>query len=122
MAMVSDSGQAARRPPNLRSRSTNQPARMVIDARTAVGRRLKDLADAYAEALGGWPKLNDTQAAAVRRAAEMVALAEQARAEALRNGGIGVNEADQLIRLENLAARAVKALGLDRKREPEPPS
>src|SRR5215475_16071665 len=119
MATHADHSQAARRPANNRSRSTNRPAKMVIDQRSAVGRRLKDLADAYAEALGGWPKLSDAQAAAVRRAAEMVALAEQARHEALRNG---VGDPDRLVRLENLAARAVKALSLDRKREPEPPS
>src|SRR5262245_42686751 len=119
MGTLTDRIQTALRPANNRSRATNKPAKMVLDQRSAVGRRLKDLADAYAESLGGWPKLSDAQAAAVRRAAEMVVLAEQARHEALRNG---VGDPDRLVQLENLAARAVKALSLDRKREPEPPS
>jgi len=80
---------------------------------------LRDLGEFYAEALGGWSALTVVQAEAVRRAAEMRALAEQARADALRNGGVGIAEADQLIRLENAAHRSVRALGIDRKREPE---
>jgi hypothetical protein len=102
-----------------RSRITNKPHRPAISGRSALGRRLRDLGEFYAEALGGWSALTVVQAEAVRRAAEMRALAEQARADALRNGGVGIAEADQLIRLENAAHRSVRALGIDRKREPE---
>src|SRR6516164_7941626 len=86
---------------NQRSRITNRPHRPAISGRSAVGRRLKDRAEAYAEALGGWSGLTDVQTAAVRKAAELTALSEAARRDALRNGCVGVNEADQLIRLEN---------------------
>jgi hypothetical protein len=73
-------------------------------------------AHAYAELLGGWAVLSDTMAANVRRAAELVALAENARADALRNGN---TDALGLVRLEGAANRAVRALQLDRKkREP----
>src|SRR5262249_52322432 len=115
-----DHHRTAPRARNQNSRITNQPQRPVISGRTALGRRVRDLAEGFAEALGAWPKLSNTQAAAVRRAAEMIALAEQARHQALRDG---VVDPDQLIRLENLAARSVKALNLDRRRrEVDPPS
>jgi hypothetical protein len=116
METLADRIQVISRPANNRARSTNRPAKMAIDQRSAIGRRLKDLAEGFADALGGWGKLSDIQAAQVRRAAEMVALAEQARHQALRDGNV---DPDQLIRLENLAARSVKALHLDLKREPD---
>jgi hypothetical protein len=74
------------RPANNRSRITNQPARMVVSGRTALGRRIADLAHGFADQLGGWPVLSDTLAANVRKAAELSALAEKARSDALRNG------------------------------------
>jgi hypothetical protein len=106
----------APRSPFGRSRVTNRPSKMVLDARSELGRRVRDLAHAYAELLGGWAALSDTMAANVRRAAELVALAENARADALRNGN---TDALGLVRLEGAANRAVRALQLDRKkREP----
>jgi hypothetical protein len=104
------------RPRNQRSRVSNRPQRMVVSARTAAGRRLRDLADAYAQVLGGWAGLSDVQAANVRKAAELTALAEQARADALRNG---CNDPAALTRLEHLADKAVRRLGVDKRREPE---
>jgi hypothetical protein len=106
---------AAKRAPTTRSKLTNRPRKQVISGNSAQGRRLLDLADAFAERLGGWSALSDMAAANVRKTAELTALAEQARRNALRNG---CADPDQLIRLENAAARAVKALGIDRKREP----
>jgi hypothetical protein len=82
---------------------------MVISARTALGRRMKDLAEGYALRLGGWSALTVGQAAAVRQAAELACLAEQARADALRNGCI---DPVGLARLEGVAARAERRLGL----------
>jgi hypothetical protein len=91
---------------------------MVVSGRTALGRRLIDLADNYAEAKGGWSKLTDTMAANVRRAAELVALSEQSRADALRNGTF---DPIAVARLEGVASRAVRALSLpDETSEPEP--
>jgi hypothetical protein len=92
---------------------------MVISGRTALGRRVRDLAESYASQLGGWLALSDTMAANVRKAAELTSLAEQSRAEALRNGNV---DPLALVRLEGAATRAVRALGLDCKREPERPS
>src|SRR5262245_20221053 len=60
-----------------RSRVTNRPRELVIDRRGKLGRRVRDLADAYASGLGGWSALSELQAAAVRRAAELCALCEK---------------------------------------------
>jgi hypothetical protein len=83
-----DSPVIAARSLTCRSRKTNKPRKMVLDCRSLLGRRVLDLADAFAAALGGWSGLGDMLAANVRRAAELVALAEQARATALRTGTI----------------------------------
>ena len=83
---------------------------MVINGWTALGRRLRDLADSYVVKLGGWDALTDMQAAAVRRAAELMALAEQTRANALRNG---CADPVALARLVGCADRAVRRLRLD---------
>jgi len=101
------------RPANIRARSTNRPQKMVIDGRTELGRRVRDLAETFALRLGGWAALSDTLAANVRRAAELSALTEKARADALRNGNV---DPLGLVRLEGAANRAVRALQLDRKR------
>ncbi len=88
---------------------------MAISGRTALGRRVRDLAESFAAELGGWPALSDTAAANVRKAAELSALSEQCRAEALRSGSV---DPLALVRLEGAANRAVRSLNLDRKREP----
>jgi hypothetical protein len=94
---------------NYRSRLTSKPQRPSVSQRSALGKRLRDLADGFAERLGGWPALSVTAAAAVRKAAELVALSEQMRRDALRNG---CTDPDRLLRFEGVAARAVRALGL----------
>jgi hypothetical protein len=103
------------RPANYHSRLTSRPQRPAISQRSALGKRLRDLADGFAERLGGWPALSVTTAAAVRKAAELVALSEQMRRDALRNG---CTDPDQLLRFEGVASRAVRQLGL--KVEPPP--
>jgi hypothetical protein len=100
---------------NQRSRITNLPHKPVIAATSTYGKRLRDVMEFYASALGGWAGLSDIAAASVRKAAELTVLAEQARHEALRNG---CSDPDQLIRLENLAARAVRRLGINLRHEP----
>jgi hypothetical protein len=112
--MLATSDATAVRPANVRSRTTNRPRKMALDGRTALGRRVADLAESYAAALGGWPALTDMQAANVRRAAELAALAEQARADALRTGN---SDPTALVKLDGAASRAVRALGLDRQRK-----
>ena len=109
----------APRPPHSRSRISNHPRRMAIDGRSQLGRRVRDFAENFAVQLGGWAALSDAQEANVRRAAELTALAEQARAEALRTGNV---DPLGLVRLDGAANRAVRALYLDRKRPPASPT
>jgi hypothetical protein len=109
MDMASNRVATARRPTSNRSRLTNRPRKMVISARTALGRRMKDLAEGFAQRLGGWSALTVGQAAAVRQAAELAVLAERARADALKNG---CADPVGLARLEGVAARAERRLGL----------
>jgi hypothetical protein len=111
----------APRPANNRSKITNRPRRMAIDGRSALGRRVRDLAESYAEQLGGWSKLSDMQAASVRCAAEMQALFEQARHAALVEGRA---DPEMLVRLQGASDRAIRRLGIDRQhgRVSAPPS
>jgi hypothetical protein len=102
---------------NTRAKTTNKPRRFPVSGRTALGRRMFDLADQYAGALGGWSGLSDLMTGNIRRAAELVALSEQTRADALRNGNV---DPLALVRLDNAASRAVRLLMLDHPRESEP--
>lgn len=98
------------RPANVRSRTTNQPRRFNgISGRTAEGRRLRDILDAIVRALGGYDALSDVQLSDARRAAELTALAETARMQALRPGG-GAFDVAALVKLEGVADRALRRL------------
>src|SRR5580704_11205301 len=92
-----------------RARASNKPSAPTVDGRSQIGRRVRDLAEDFASQLGGWRALSDTMAANVRKAAELTALAEQTRAEALRNGNV---DPLALVRLEGAADRAVRRLGI----------
>jgi hypothetical protein len=92
-----------------RCRRTNGKLVAGLDGRSALGRRVRDLADDFAAQLGGWPTLTPLQATAVKRASELSALAEEVRADALRNASI---DPLALSRLEGCADRARRALGL----------
>ena len=89
---------------------------MSIDGRSRLGRRVADLCEDFAQRLGGWASLSDTMIASIRRAAELNALAEEVRTHALNSGDI---DPIGVVRLEGAALRAVRALQLDRPREPE---
>lgn len=103
---------------NNRSKLSNQRRVFPISARSALGRRLRDLADDYAARLGGWRTLSDVMVSNVRRAAELAALAEQSRAAALRDGNV---DPVALARIDGCARRAERALGLPiGKPEPKP--
>jgi hypothetical protein len=95
---------------NNRGKVTNNPRRFSVSGRTALGRRIRDLADTYAHALGGWPALSGMMALNVKKASELVALAEKARSDALRDGNV---DPLHLARLDGCANRAVRALQLD---------
>jgi hypothetical protein len=88
-----------------RSRVTNDPMRR-HRGKTADARRVRDLYLCYMDALGN--PLNAIVQANVAKAAELVAAAEIARAKLIDGSG----DANQLVRIENLAARAVRSLGL----------
>jgi hypothetical protein len=81
-----------------------------VSGRSAVGRRIHDLSDQWAAALGGWDTLTDLMSSNVRKAAELTALAEKCRADALRDGNV---DPLALVRLEGASNRAVRALQLD---------
>jgi hypothetical protein len=100
-------------PSRQRARRTNDPF-AGIETNTARGRRVADLVRAYLTALGN-PTEVERQADAIA-AAELQVLAEEARAAALKQGG---GDLDQVIRVQGAADRAIRKLGLDRKREPE---
>jgi hypothetical protein len=84
--------------------------RLAVPPRYARGRRIVELADALAERLGGWSVVSPLQAAAVRRAAELVCLAEASRAKHLQ-GDFSV-VLDDIVRLDAAADRALRWLGL----------
>jgi hypothetical protein len=83
---------------------------MVVSANTPLGRRLRDMADHLAAGLGGWSQLNELQTAAVRKAAELWALSEDARAQRLK-GATDVT-LDEILQLERAADRAIRRLGI----------
>jgi hypothetical protein len=83
-----------------------------LDGRTLAARRLRELIDIYTAALGGAASLSDGQRLDIRKAAELTALAEQARARAMREGASGAGELTAMVRLEGMAARAVRALDI----------
>lgn len=98
--------QAADRPPSRGG---------VLDGRTPIGRRRRELIDCYADALGGAGALSEGQQIDIRKAAELTALAEQARAKAMRDGTGDASDLSAMIRLESTAARAVRALNIKAK-------
>jgi hypothetical protein len=91
--------------PVRRSRITNDPtARANQD--TAEGRRLADMIRGFLAEMGN-PRSPVEQADAIR-AAELTVASENARAKLLAGNG----DANEVVRLENLAGRAVRKLGL----------
>jgi hypothetical protein len=89
-----------------RSRTTNNPLAVRASHRTAQGRRIRDLYQSYLRAMGN-PTEAHLQADALT-AAELRVAAENERAKVLAGHG----SADDLVRVENLADRAVRKLGL----------
>jgi hypothetical protein len=84
----------------------------ILDGRTMVARRRRELIDVYAAALGGPAALSEGQQIDIRKAAELTALAEQARARAMREGLTDAAEMSAMVRLESTAARAVRSLNI----------
>jgi hypothetical protein len=89
-----------------------------LDGRTIAARRARELARGFAAELGG--SVTASQRLAIERAAALVALAEDARARRLA-GDTAVSLED-IVRTDNAAARAVKALGKSGAQIPAPPT
>jgi hypothetical protein len=83
---------------------------MGVTLRSALGKRIRRLADTFAVGLGGWAALTDIQVAAVRRAAELAAIAETARARML--AGDQAVSLDDLVRVDAASDRALRRLGI----------
>ncbi len=110
---------AAARPRTIRAKSTNNPQFVHgCDGRSVLMRRRRDVFATLIEALGGEAAVSAATMLSVRRAADAISLAEEYRARALRGEQVVL---DDLVRLENAASRAVKALGIKRERaDPAP--
>jgi hypothetical protein len=98
---------AATNPLLNRAAVTNDPLRVRADGRTPQGRRTRDLYRSYFDAIGR--PGNPAMQASVLAAAELMVAAERARAEFLAGRG----DVEQIVRLENLAARSVRRLGIE---------
>jgi hypothetical protein len=79
-----------------------------LDQRTRAGRRAKELREHYAAVLSE-REMTVELVAAISRAAELQAISEQLRANAVR--GLPVSP-DDLVRIERLSAAALRALHL----------
>lgn len=103
-----------------RSAITNNPSRLSgLDNRSTDGRRRRDLVRAYIVALGGADKISPAAMNDITRAADLVALAEKTRADALRGTAVDMGD---LIRLGGAADRAVRRLGIKPGAQPAAPS
>jgi hypothetical protein len=90
----------------LRSRLTNNPHAGRTSRNTARGRRIADLTRSFLRAMGE-PTDAVLQAGALA-AAELLVASEEARAQLLAGAG----DVDQVVRLQNLAERAARKLGI----------
>jgi hypothetical protein len=88
-----------------RARRTNQPF-AAHDLKTARGRRIADLAGAYAAALGNPSDIG--RQAEIVTAAELQVLAEETRALALANPAVA--DLDAIVRVQGAADRALRRL------------
>ena len=95
----------ADRPPASRSATTNKPLRRV-NGNTAAGRRVRDLYRAFLAAMS---RADTIAQASALNAAELAVAVEQARLAAARGEAVDI---DALVRLSNLADRAVRRLGI----------
>jgi len=79
-----------------------------FDGRSRTARRVKELAAGYIAQLGGGD-VDAATLAAVKKAAELVVVAEKLRGRALRGESIDLSE---MVKVQGVADRAVRALGI----------
>jgi hypothetical protein len=97
---------------NGRSRSTNNPAFLPRQALRPfqAARRQRDLVEAFMSALGG--SVSELVAVQIRKAAELVTMAEGIRAGALGGTPQSSGDLTALIRIEGEARRTLRSLGI----------
>jgi len=114
--MQPDAPALAARSTTNRSRITNDPRHIPgRDGRKTQERRRRDLVAIYIDALGGADAVTDLQRIGIRKAAELTAAAEMLRARVL--SGDATADLGALVKVENAARRAVRALGVEQKSE-----
>jgi hypothetical protein len=111
----------AGRPPTLRSAITNGTRLHAkgVDGRTRDARRFRDLVASFAESLGGFATLNDSDQVLVRNAAGLAVKAERLQAAIVKGEDV---DAEQLTRLSNCVSRVLGQLGVKRVRRDQTPS
>src|SRR5258705_13376413 len=95
--------------PNGRAASTNNPGAVSGVPHQAQARRRHDLIRVFVNALGGRDAVSDVALMQVKKAAELLALAEMVRAKMLGDPGRDVTG---LVRLGGEARRTLAALGI----------
>jgi transposase len=109
MEMVAESV-ATTRTAAARPTRNGRRARVSIDKRFVIGRRIKQLTATFRERVGPDADQDPVLLAAVEKAARLTALAEDAAARATR----GTATLDDVVRLTRLADISVRRLRLDR--------
>lgn len=82
-----------------------------LDGRTVAARRVRDLAQTYTAALGG--VVDPLQRELILKAAQLNVAAEDMRRRSLQGETVDIAS---LVKLENLASRAVRSLNVNAKR------
>jgi hypothetical protein len=105
--------------PSVRPKRRRRRQPKLIDGRSAAARRSRDLAAQFEHELGE-DNPTPSRRMAIKRAASLAVLADSLRSRRL--AGDQNVLLDDLVRVERLADRAVRGLGIDRKREPPAPT
>jgi hypothetical protein len=84
-----------------------------IDGRSPDARRFRDLVSSFAAELGGMGELTEAEMAIIRAAAAMTAQSERTQAAMVNGDAV---DAEQVTRLMNSQARALKALDAMKRR------
>jgi hypothetical protein len=101
-----------------RGAASNNPWRLGRQTPRAIARRRRDLIQAFVTALGGPEAVGEMVVLQVKKAAELLALAEAVRAGLFGNP---TRDVTPLIRLEGEARRTLRALGIKTEPDKLPP-